>query len=108
MGRPPAERMNSPLEKRKVRLRGLGGLTVCGARHTFASATRASTDRGAEAVRPCSSAQPFLPSGDYRIDFNWTTTGRPTTSCFTSTCGPSARSHINSEDEPPDASTRYA
>jgi hypothetical protein len=31
--------MNSPLENRKVRLRGLGGLAVCGARVTFVSAT---------------------------------------------------------------------
>jgi hypothetical protein len=33
------ERMNSPLERRKVRLRGLGGLTVCGVPDTGASAT---------------------------------------------------------------------
>jgi hypothetical protein len=33
------ERMNSPLEKRKVRLRGLGGPAVCGVPGTCASAT---------------------------------------------------------------------
>ena len=44
----------------------------------------------------------------YRIDFSCTTTGRPTISCFTRMCGPSARSHITSDDEPPDACTRYA
>jgi hypothetical protein len=32
------ERMNSPLEKRKVRLRGLGGPAVCGVSRTCASA----------------------------------------------------------------------
>jgi hypothetical protein len=31
--------MNSPLEKRKVRLRGLGGPAVYGIPHTCASAT---------------------------------------------------------------------
>jgi hypothetical protein len=31
--------MNSPLGKRKVRLRGLGGLAVCGVRSGCASAT---------------------------------------------------------------------
>jgi hypothetical protein len=31
--------MNSPLENRKVRLRGLGGPAVCGVRDTCASAT---------------------------------------------------------------------
>jgi hypothetical protein len=31
--------MNSPLEKRKVRLRGLGGTGVCGVPCTGASAT---------------------------------------------------------------------
>jgi hypothetical protein len=30
--------MNSPLENRKVRLRGLGGPAVCGVPGTFASA----------------------------------------------------------------------
>jgi hypothetical protein len=35
----PRERMNSPLEIRKVRLRGLGGPTVCGVSSTWASAT---------------------------------------------------------------------
>jgi hypothetical protein len=35
----PQERMNSPLENRKVRLRGLGGPAVCGVRGTCASAT---------------------------------------------------------------------
>jgi hypothetical protein len=32
------ERMNSPLEIRKVRLRGLGGMAVCGVPRTCASA----------------------------------------------------------------------
>ena len=36
----PGERMNSPLEIRKVRLRGLGGPAVCGIPRTCASATR--------------------------------------------------------------------
>jgi hypothetical protein len=36
----PRERMNSPLESRKVRLRGLGGRAVCGGSNTCASATR--------------------------------------------------------------------
>jgi hypothetical protein len=36
----PRERMNSPLESRKVRLRGLGGPVVCGVPDTCASATR--------------------------------------------------------------------
>src|SRR5688500_18260052 len=34
----PRERMNSPLENRKVRLRGLGGPGVCGVSRTCASA----------------------------------------------------------------------
>jgi hypothetical protein len=34
----PRERMNSPLENRKVRLRGLGGPAVCGVPGTCASA----------------------------------------------------------------------
>ena len=38
--RPPAERMNSPLENRKVRLRGLGGRALYGVRSTCVSATR--------------------------------------------------------------------
>jgi hypothetical protein len=42
MCRPPAERMNSPLEKRKVRLRGLGGAAMCGVPSTCSSATRRS------------------------------------------------------------------
>jgi hypothetical protein len=33
------ERMNSPLEGHKVRLRGLGGQAACGARGDCASAT---------------------------------------------------------------------
>jgi hypothetical protein len=33
------ERMNSPLQDRKVRLRGLGGQAVCGVPGTCASAT---------------------------------------------------------------------
>jgi len=41
MSRPPAERMNSPLERRKVRLRGLGGPAVCGAPRPGASAAGA-------------------------------------------------------------------
>jgi hypothetical protein len=32
--------MNSPLQRRKVRLRGLGGLAACGVLGTCASATR--------------------------------------------------------------------
>ena len=35
----PLERMNSPLEIRKVRLRGLGGQAMCGVGRTCASAT---------------------------------------------------------------------
>jgi hypothetical protein len=35
----PLERMNSPLENRKVRLRKLGGPAVCGVGCTCASAT---------------------------------------------------------------------
>jgi hypothetical protein len=35
----PLERMNSPLEIRKVRLRGLGGPALCGIPGTCASAT---------------------------------------------------------------------
>ena len=34
----PRERMNSPLESRKVRLRGLGGPALCGVSCTGASA----------------------------------------------------------------------
>jgi hypothetical protein len=37
------ERMNSPLQRRKVRLRGLGGLTACGVPGTCASATGGET-----------------------------------------------------------------
>jgi hypothetical protein len=33
------ERMNSPLQLHKVRLRGLGGMAVCGVPGTCASAT---------------------------------------------------------------------
>ena len=35
---PTQERMNSPLENRKVRLRGLGGPAMCGIPRTCASA----------------------------------------------------------------------
>src|SRR5688500_5747168 len=46
----PLERMNSPLESRKVRLRGLGGLAVCGVSRTCVSATvRAVLTRAGEA-----------------------------------------------------------
>jgi hypothetical protein len=41
----PLERMNSPLENRKVRLRGLGGPALCGVRSTCASATRRSPNQ---------------------------------------------------------------
>jgi hypothetical protein len=37
--------MNSPLENRKVRLRGLGGQEVCGAPGTCASAATQTADR---------------------------------------------------------------
>jgi hypothetical protein len=38
----PRERINSPLENRKVRLRGLGGRAACGVAGTCASATESS------------------------------------------------------------------
>jgi hypothetical protein len=41
----PRERMNSPLEHRKVRLRGLGGPAMCGAPSTCASAIRRSPNQ---------------------------------------------------------------
>jgi hypothetical protein len=40
------ERMNSPLERRKVRLRGLGGTAVCGVPRACASAAGRMASRG--------------------------------------------------------------
>jgi hypothetical protein len=61
---PSAERMNSPLEHRKVRLRGLGGPAVCGARRTCAPATR----RSPRQVR--SEHDSLSAAGRRRIDLN--------------------------------------
>ena len=47
----PRERMNSPLENRKVRLRGLGGPTACGVPCTGASATGAITQLATGIIR---------------------------------------------------------
>src|SRR5688572_3278049 len=55
----PRERMNSPLEEREVRRRGLGGPAVCGAPRTGASATGPCAPRAGVSFR--GSAAPRSP-----------------------------------------------